>query len=108
MTTMMIYITASDGTEAKQIGRQLVEARLIACANVIEGMTPIFRWEDEIQEGSEAVLIAKTAETMVEQVIHLVRTTHSYDCPAVVALPIAHGNPAFLDWVHEEVGSARP
>ena len=104
MTTMMIYITASDGAEAKRIGRELVEARLIACANVIGAMTPIFRWEGEVREGSEAILIAKTSQAMSEKVVEAVRASHSYDCPAVVALPIAHGNPAFLEWIHAEVG----
>ena len=93
MNAMMIYITASDGDEAKRIGRQLVEARLVACANVIEGMTPIFWWDGEVREASEAVLIAKTTEAMVDEVVRQVRSAHSYDCPSIAAFPIVSGNP---------------
>lgn len=106
MSYSLIYITAADAEEAKALGRALVEARLAACANVLPGIVPIFRWEGEVQEGSEAALIAKTRTDLVEQVIELVKERHSYDCPCVVALPIEKGNPAFLDWIAEETGGA--
>lgn len=104
MTTRasLIYITAADGSAAKALGRDLVGARLVACANVIEGMTPIFRWQGEVQEDSEAILIAKTRSSLVEEVTRFVRDRHDYDCPCVVALPIEGGNSAFLDWIEEE------
>ena len=106
MTYSLVYVTAGDLAEAKSLGRALVEARLAACANVLPGIVPIFRWEGEVQEGSEAALIAKTRTDLVEQVIELVKERHSYDCPCVVALPIEKGNPAFLDWIAEETGGA--
>ncbi|MEX0760407.1 MAG: divalent-cation tolerance protein CutA, partial [Tistlia sp.] len=92
----LIYMTAADGAAAKALGRDLLGARLVACANVIEGMTPIFRWEGEVVEGSEAVLIVKTRSSLIEAVTRFVQERHSYDCPCVVALPIEGGNPAFL------------
>ncbi len=106
MSYSLIYITAADAEEAKALGRALVEARLAACANVLPGIVPIFWWEGEVQEGSEAALIAKTRTDLVEQVIELIKERHSYDCPCVVALPIEKGNPAFLDWIAEETGGA--
>ncbi len=106
MSYSLIYITTADAEEAKALGRALVEARLAACANVLPGIVPIFRWEGEVQEGSEAALIAKTRTDLVEQVIELVKERHSYECPCVVALPIEKGNPAFLDWIAEETGGA--
>ena len=102
MNYSLIYITAADTEEAKALGRALVEARLAACANVLPGIVPIFRWEGEVQEGSEAALIVKTRTELVERVVALIKERHSYDCPCVVALPIEAGNPAFLDWIAEE------
>ena len=60
MAYCLVYMTAETPEEAKGLGRALVEARLAACANVIPGMVPIFWWDGKVQEGSEAVLIAKT------------------------------------------------
>ena len=102
MSYCMLYITAADEAEARALGRKLVGERLAACANVIPGMIPIFRWEGEIQEDSEAVLVAKTRADLVERIVEAMGDWHSYDCPCVVALPIAGGNPEFLDWIGEE------
>jgi len=106
MRHCLIYVTAGDAEEAKRIGRRLVEARLAACANVFPNMVPIFWWEGVVQEDSEAVLIAKTRGDLVERVIETVRAAHSYDCPAVIALPIAAGHMPFLDWIDEETADA--
>lgn len=102
MQCSLIYITAENGEAAKRLGRALVEARLAACANVIEGMTPIFRWNGAVQQGSEAVLLAKTRSALVERLTAFVQERHGYDCPCVVALPIEGGNPAFVAWIVEE------
>lgn len=102
----LVYMTAETPEEAKAIGRGLVETRLAACANVLTGMVPIFWWEGEVQEGSEAVLIAKTRRDLVEPLTAFVRRHHSYDCPCVVALPIESGNQAFLSWIEAETASA--
>lgn len=106
MGCSLIYITAGNAEEAKALGRALVEARLAACANVLPGITPIYWWEGKIEEGSEAALIAKTRDDLVGRVIDFVKARHTYDCPCIVALPIAAGNPAFLDWIAAETAGA--
>ena len=37
----LIYITTDGADEARKIGRALVEARLAACANIIDPMTSV-------------------------------------------------------------------
>lgn len=105
MTACFVYITAPNAAAARSIGRALVEARLAACANIFDGMTSVYRWEGAIQEETEAVLIAKTREDLVSALTAKVKALHSYDCPCVVALPIAGGNSAFLDWIAAETGA---
>src|SRR3546814_14892035 len=56
----LVYVTAADEAEAQAIGRAMVEARLAACANVLPGMVPIFRWEGRVQTGSERVVSLNT------------------------------------------------
>ena len=38
MNTVLVYITAENSAEALRIGRVLVEEKLAACANVLDGM----------------------------------------------------------------------
>ena len=97
-----VYVTAANKAEATSIGRALVEERLAACANVLDNMTSLYYWEGKLQEDSEAVLIAKTREDLVERLIERVKTLHSYDCPCVVSWSLQAGNPAYLDWIREE------
>jgi len=99
---VLVYITHENEARARALGRALVEARLAACANVLGAMTPIFRWEGEVREDSEAVLIAKTRAALVDELTAFVQARHGYDCPCVVALPIVGGNPAFLEWIAAE------
>ena len=98
----LCYVTTGSRDEALRIGRVLVEERLAACANVIEGMTSVYRWRDEIQQDAEVVLLAKTRAGLVERLAARVQELHSYDCACVVALVADGGNPPFLDWIRGE------
>ncbi len=80
-----------------------MEHRLAACVNIFENMQSIYRWEEEIQEDTEVVLIAKTTESLFPELIEKVKSLHSYDCPCIVSLPILDGYPPFLNWIHDEV-----
>ncbi|GAB4259764.1 MULTISPECIES: divalent-cation tolerance protein CutA [Deferrisoma] len=97
-----IYVTVPSREEGLRIGRALVEERLAACANVLPGLTSVYWWEGEVQEDPEAALVLKSRADLVERLTERVRELHPYSCPCVVALPIAAGNPAFLDWIRAE------
>lgn len=102
MTLNLIYITAKDRDEARRIGRALVEARLAACANVIDGVSSLYWWEGAVQDEAEALLIAKTRASLVPELIEKVKSLHSYSCPCIVSVPISDGNPEFLKWINDE------
>ena len=102
MTSTLIYITTPSRDEALRIGRTIVRDRLAACANVLPEVTSVYRWQGEIQEDGETSLILKTRSDLVERLTQRVRELHTYDCPCVIALPIAGGNPDFLQWIAEE------
>ena len=102
MNGCFVYITASDGCEARRLARALVESRLAACANVFDTMTSVYRWEGAVQEDSEAVVIAKTREDLVPTLTEKIKELHSYDCPCVVSLPLTGGSDEFLAWIAAE------
>ena len=103
MTINLIYITTENRAEAGRIGKALVEERLAACVNIIDGMHAIYRWEDKLVQDSETILIAKTVQEKVAALTERVKSLHTYDCPCIVALPVTGGNNAFLRWVAGEV-----
>lgn len=106
MDVRLLYITAGSRDEAKKIGRALVEARLAACANIIDGMDSIYWWQGKLTEDREAVLIVKTRADLVSAVTARIKALHSYTVPCVVALPILDGNPDYIDWIGQETAAS--
>lgn len=106
MEPRFIYITCRDEAEAAVIGKTLVEMRLAACANILPPVTSFYRWNGEVAEDREVILIAKTLAIKVERLVTTVKNLHSYEIPCIVALPILQGNEAYLQWIHAEVNEA--
>jgi periplasmic divalent cation tolerance protein len=50
MDLLLAYITTKDKAQARQIGRVLVEERLCACVNIIDGMQSIYWWNGTVNE----------------------------------------------------------
>tara|TARA_B100000686_G_scaffold344574_1_gene427450 strand:+ start:2192 stop:2515 length:324 start_codon:yes stop_codon:yes gene_type:complete len=98
----LVYMTTKDVEEALLIGKALLAERLVACVNIIPGITSLFWWEDEIQETKETVILAKTTVQHLDALVERVKEHHSYDCPCVVAVPIEEGNQNFLNWIKME------
>ena len=104
MAAVFVYVTAKDRAQALAIGRSLVEERLVACVNVLDHVRSLYWWAGKVQEEDEALFVAKTRSELVEKVVARVKELHSYQVPCVVALPVAAGNPDFLDWITAETG----
>lgn len=99
-----VYLTFPDLEAATRVGRALLEARLVACVNVLPVARSLFWWEGEIQEESEVVALAKTRAELVPAVAERVRQLHPYDTPCVVAFPVADGDAGYLAWVRSATG----
>jgi periplasmic divalent cation tolerance protein len=103
MNINFIYMTAANKAEARKIGRELVTSRLAACVNIFDNMNSMYIWEDKFQDDAEVVMVAKTTQTLVPQLIEKVKSLHSYDCPCIVSLPVLDGHRPFLDWIVGQV-----
>lgn len=103
MATSLVYITTPNLEEAESIGAMLVERRLAACVNILDGMRSMYWWQGKLEKATETVLIAKTRTDRVTQLTAAVVDVHSYDCPCVVVLPLVDGHPDFLEWIENEV-----
>lgn len=99
MDYCVVLVTVSSAADAKTIARALVEARLAACVNIIPGLTSIYRWEGDICEDSELLLVIKTRGQQVPALQERIEQLHSYALPEVIALPIAAGSAPYLAWL---------
>lgn len=99
------YVTTGGREEAERIGRALVEERLAACVNILDGMTSIYRWNDAIETGAESVLIAKTTTRLFPALSARVVALHSYETPCVLEIPLGRGSSGYVAWLLGEVAA---
>lgn len=99
---VLAWIPCPDAACAERIGREAVESRLAACANVLPGMRSIYRWDGAIQCDAETLLVLKTSRERAGELTEFVVSRHPYELPAVSILPLAGGHAPFLEWVGQE------
>jgi periplasmic divalent cation tolerance protein len=96
---IIILITTKDKKEAAKIARGLLEAKLIACANIVGGVQSLFWWQGKIDSSKEVYLILKTKKILFKKVAAKVKSLHSYQTPEIIALPIIAGSKDYLQWL---------
>jgi periplasmic divalent cation tolerance protein len=100
---MLVVITnLPDMKSAHVISRELIARQLAACVNILPAVHSIYRWQGKIEEAAEVTLVIKTTAARYDALEQAIVELHPYDIPEVIALPIARGLPAYLDWVSHE------
>jgi len=96
---VVVFVTCPNRRAAERIGRTLVEEHLAACANILQGLTSIYRWEGKVCRDPEVLVLLKTRRSCFPALARRLRELHPYSVPEIVALPVALGSPAYLAWV---------
>jgi|SRR3989338_1957536 len=98
---IVVLVTASSKKEGQKLASCLLQEKLAACVNVIDGVNSLFRWQGKIDKAKEALLIIKTRKTLFNKLLKKVKSLHSYEVPEIIALPIIAGNKKYLDWIDD-------
>ena len=98
----LVYSVVDTKKNAKKIAHVLVEEKLAACVNIVPKIISVYRWKGTIEEGQEYLLLAKTTEGHVKQVIQKIKEHHPYEIPAIVVLPIIGGLKDYLTFIVDE------
>lgn len=106
MDFVSVYVTCPDEATAERIARDLLEQRLVACANLVPGVRSLYRWEGRIHDEREVAMLMKTRRALVPRIEAAVRVMHPYGTPCVVAFDLAGGDKRYLDWVAKETTPA--
>jgi periplasmic divalent cation tolerance protein len=98
----IVVLTTTDSSElAQQIATALVQAGEAACVNIVPGIRSIYRWEGQLYDEGELLLVIKSTAERFEEVRSRIRQLHSYQVPEVIALPITAGDPDYLGWLSQ-------
>ncbi|MDD3884457.1 MAG: divalent-cation tolerance protein CutA [Gallionella sp.] len=109
MTDVLLVIThLPDETSAGQLAEKIIAQRAAACVNRLAPCTSTYRWQGRIETASEVPLLIKTTQATYPALEQLIRDTHPYELPDIVAVPLTAGLPAYLDWVRQESENSVP
>ena len=102
MTEMLIVFTSfADEADAARIVRQLVEERLIACGSLLPGARSLYRWQGELTDAREVVVLMKTRKQDWTALMSRLHELHPYDTPECLAVRVASGAPKYMAWLEE-------
>lgn len=100
----LVLVTVPSEAEAESMVSMLVDERIVACGNIVPGLTSIYRWQGKVERAAEVLVILKTTAAEVPRLLERVPALHPYDVPEVLVVPIEAGHGPYLDWVRASVG----
>jgi periplasmic divalent cation tolerance protein len=103
MKLLAVFTTVASRDEACKMASTLVERQLVACAQISE-IESFYRWQGSIQHDREFRLLLKTTDAQYEAVEAVVKQMHSYELPAIFAVPVERAYGPYVAWV--ESGSS--
>ena len=102
MEPLLILTNLPDVASAEKLAHAMIESRAAACVNVLTACRSIYRWQGAVETANEIPLLIKTTAANYPRVEEIVRAQHPYAVPELIAIPITHGLPAYLDWLAAE------
>jgi periplasmic divalent cation tolerance protein len=105
MSVVVVFCTCPDEASAERIAAVLVGERLAACVSRVAGVVSTYRWQGNVQRDDEILLLIKTASERFDAVRERIVALHPHELPEIVAVDIAAGLPAYLDWIARETGT---
>lgn len=103
MSYCTIFTTVPSREDGVELARLLLEKKLAACANLLNGVESYFWWKGKIDSAHEGLLILKTETDKSKLAIATLKRHHPYDVPEIIVLPIEDGHPPYLKWISESL-----
>ena len=95
-----MLVTTGNKEEAEKIVCSLLEEKLIACANIIGSVSSVFQWSGKIERSEEYLVLMKSRIDLFERLLNHIESTHSYEVPEIIALPIIKGSDVYMSWLN--------
>ena len=99
MPAHLVFCTCPDPASARRIADAVVGERLAACVNLIPGLVSVYRWQGQIEQADEILLLIKTTQDRLPALTARLTELHPHELPEVLAVEADAGLPAYLEWV---------
>ena len=98
---VMVSTTVDNEADAQSLAAKLVEARLAACVQYTP-IRSVYRWKGVVESTEEYLLLAKTRDSLVDELMGFLRDIHAYETPEIMVTPVIGGSKKYLDWLKAE------
>lgn len=99
MDGIIALTTLSSADAAAALGRTLVEEGVVACATLVPGARSIYRWQGQLCDDAETLVVLKTTADRVKALEHRLVALHPYQVPELIVLPVTGGHEPYLRWL---------
>jgi periplasmic divalent cation tolerance protein len=99
---LLVFTTLPSADKAAELAKLLVQERLVACANLLPAIRSIYRWQGEMHDENEVLVLLKTRAEHLERLKLRILEVHPYEVPEVLAIPVESGYQPYLDWLAGE------
>ena len=99
----LIWCPSADEASAAQVASQLLDERLIACANILAPMRSLYTWQGQRGEAAEVAVLFKTDATALDRATARLAELHPYDTPAVLGWRVDTAAKPTAEWLWESV-----
>lgn len=108
----LVWCPFPDVVAAREVAGQLLEEKLIACANILPAIESVFSWGGDISTASECAVLFKTSADRLNRVVEQLGELHPYDTPAIIGWRCEAAHPKTLQWlagtIDDDAESGRP
>lgn len=105
---LVVFTNVPDEAMASALARQLVDSGLAACVSTLTPCRSVYRWQGAVEEATEVPLLIKTTRARYAELERTILDAHPFEVPEIIALPVTHGLPDYLDWVETETSAPNP
>ncbi len=102
MEIVAILTTIDSAERAQGIASALFERKLAACVQISE-VESVYSWQGTVQREREFRIMAKTLAGRYADAEAAIRELHTYELPAIYAVPVTEVFAPYADWVAENV-----
>lgn len=100
---LVVYCTAPNLEIGKKLAKLVVESKLAACVNIIPNIHSVYTWENKLETSEEVLLFIKTQKEAFSGLEKILKESHPYECPEIIAIPIELGSKGYLQWLNQNI-----
>ena len=103
MTPVIVVTTVGAMFDAATLANDLVSRHLAACVNIVPHVRSIYRWQGEIEDDGEQILIIKTTDERLAELREVVLSRHPYEVPEFFVMQPDQIEGPYRDWLIDAV-----